>query len=125
MSQYDCPRDNCEYMTPNFPDAVAVVLLQDHCHTMHPAAQSCGAVKKAKPPSIALPEVARDIFDDEWCSFLNAWESFKNTIELSEDSVNRYLLSFCGEELRSSVLKAIKKLAVVSVAICTLQSELI
>ena len=140
MPQYDCPRDICEYKTPNVPDAVAAVLLQDHLHTMHPAAQSCGAVKKAKPPSMALPKVARDIFDDEWCSFLNEWESFKNTTELPEDSVNRYLLSCCEEELRSSVLRAeprivekneqdvltaIKKLAVVSVAICTLQSEVI
>ena len=95
---------------------------------------------KASSVSMALPKVARDILDDEWCSNLNEWESFKNTTELPEDSVNRYMLSCCEEELRSSVLRAeprivekneqdvltaIKKLAVVSVAICTLQSEVI
>ena len=89
---------------------------------------------------MALPKVSSDIFDDEWCSFVNEWQSFKSTTELPEDSVNRYLLSCCEEELRSSVLRAepriversekevltaIKKLAVVSVAICTLQSEVI
>ena len=102
MPQYDCPRDSCEYKTPNVPDAVAAVLLQDHLSTMH----SSGAIKKAKPPSMALPKVSSDIFDDEWCSFVNEWQSFKSTTELPEDSVNRYLLSCCEEELRSSVLRA-------------------
>ena len=80
---------------------------------------------------MALRKVARDIFDDEWRSFLNEWESFKNTTELPEDSVNRYLLScFEGrakivEKNEQDVFAAIKKLAVVSMTICTLQSEVV
>lgn len=139
MPQYDCPRDGCVYQTPDLPDAVAAVVLQDHLKTVHPA-QATGGTKKAKPPSMALPRVSRDIFDDQWTSFVNEWESFKNTTELPHDGVNRYLLSCCEEELKNSVLRAepritdkseedvltaIKKLAVMSVAVCTLQSDVI
>ena len=65
MPQYACQRDNCEYKHPNVPYAVATVMPQDHLHTVHPAAQLCDAMKKAKPPSIAFPKVTRDIFNDE------------------------------------------------------------
>ena len=138
MHCYDCPRDGCVYSTPDVPDAVAAVILQDHLHTVHPAVQAC--VKKAKPPSMSLPKVARDIMDDQWASFVNEWESFKNTTDLPGDSVNRYLLSCCEEDLRTSVLRAeprvvskteeevlaaIKKLAVMSIAVCTLQADVI
>ena len=59
------------------PDAVAAVILQDHLHAVHPAVQAC--VKKVKPPSMSLPNVARDIMDDQLASFVNKWGSFKNT----------------------------------------------
>ena len=61
MPCYDCPRDDCVYSTLDVPDAVAAVILQDHLHTVHPAVQAC--VKKAKPPSMSLPKVTRDIRD--------------------------------------------------------------
>ena len=103
---------------------------------MHPVVQAC--VKKAKPPSMSLPKVARDIMDDQWASFVNEWESFKNTTDLPGDSVNRYILSCCEEDLRTSVLRAeprvvskteeevlaaIKKLAVMSIAVCTFSNN--
>ena len=138
MPAYDCPRDGCEYCTPNVPDAVAAVILQDHLKSAHPVVPVC--IKKAKPPSMALPKVTRDIMDDQWASFMNEWESFKSTTELPHDGINRYLLSCCEEDLRTSVLRAeprivskteeevlsaIKKLAVMSIAVCTLQADVI
>ena len=59
MPAYDCPRDGCEYCTPNVPDAAAAV--QDQLKTAHPVIPVY--IKKAKPPSIALPKVTKDIMD--------------------------------------------------------------
>ena len=102
MPCYDCPRDGCDYSTPNVPDAVAAVILQDHLKTVHPVTPA--GMKKAKPPSMSLPKVTRDIMDDQWASFVNEWESFKSTTELPQDGVNRYLLSCCKEDLQTSIL---------------------
>ena len=56
---------------------------------------------------MSLTKVTRDLMDDQWASFVNRWESFKNTTtDLPGDSVNRYLLSCCEEDLRTSRLRA-------------------
>ena len=72
---------------------------------------------------------------------VNDWKSFKRTSStVLGDSANRYLLSCCEKDLRNSVLReeprivskgkeevlaAMKKLAVLSIAVCTLQADVI
>ena len=92
MPAYHYQRDACEYCTPNVPDDVAAVILQDHFKTAHPVIPVF--IKKAKP------------MDDQWASFINEWESFKSTTELPHDGINIYLVSCCEENLRTSVLRA-------------------
>ena len=129
-----CDVTDCEYATADVGDAAGAVLLTHHFARDHPVAPP------PKAPPIKQPSVAGGIYEDSWNSFVREWEVFKNGSSLNNANSALYLLNCCDSALRASVhkedpviatktevevLAAIKRLSVVSVATCVLQTELL
>ena len=134
MPIIQCHIPECTFATPDVDNAVAAVILSHHLSADHPVP----ARKKA--PTIPQPKVTGNIYEDQWDSFKREWAVYKGTVEIPAGQLPVYLLACCSQELKASVekadptittqpeaavLTAIKRHAVVSVAVSVLRTELL
>ena len=134
MVVVSCYKEGCEFATADVPEAVAAAFITHHLAAVHPPV----AVPKA--PVIECPKITQGVLLDGWNVFVREWGVYCKTANVPRGSSTVYLLNCCDSELRANlhkedpdissreeaaVLTAIKKLAVVSVATCVLQTELL
>ena len=134
MPAIQCHLPACTFSTPDVDSAVAAVMLAHHLSSAHPAPA------QRKAPTIPQPKVTASIYEDQWDSFTREWIVYKETVSMPADKIPVYLLSCCSQELKSSVeradpaittkseadvLAAIKRHAVISVAVSVLRTELL
>ena len=134
MPVIDCYVTGCTFATPNLDNAVAAVILSHHLSSAHPVPA------QPKAPSIPPPEISAGIYEDQYDSFKRLWDSYKGNVTIADDKIGIHLLSCCTPELRANVecqdpdvssktevevLEAIKRHAVVSVAVSVLRTELL
>ena len=130
----NCYLPACNFATPDVDSAVAAVMLGHHLSTDHPAPS------QRKAPTIPPPKVTTSIYEDQWDVFTREWSLYKETVSMPADRISVYLLSCCSQDLKSSVeradpavttkaesevLAAIKRHAVISVAVSVLRTELL
>ena len=132
-----CPRaaGGCAWTSPEGENgAIVALLLKDHLDTIHPAAAN------VKAPPLPQPKLVGRVHDDVWDIFKGEFNVFKAANNIPQDRVNMYLITCCDSELKASVqketpdlmtkteaevLEAIKRQAVITVATCVLQTELV
>ena len=134
MPEIPCHLPGCTFKTPDVDNAVAAVMLSHHLTSMHPAPA------QLKAQTIPQPKVTANIYEDQWDSFKRKWTVYKETVSIPAERVAVYLLACCDHDLKSSVeradptisskvesdvLSAIKRHAVVSVAVSVLRTELL
>ena len=95
---------------------------------------------KQKPPKIDRPDIKLDMGEDDWEAFKRRWKLFKNGTDVSPTQVVPQLIACCESDLESAlfredaelsdktedqVLEAIRKLAVLKVALTTRRTQLL
>ena len=134
-----CQVPECEYKANGESEAIAIAMLANH-NSVHLQVAPANRRTHAKPPQIARPEVKQDISAEEWYSFLEEWKRFKRITNLPEDEVADQLLQCCDRPLsrlllkenpaivregETALLEAIKRMAVLQVAISVRRTKLL
>ena len=134
MVLYNCDVEGCDYATADVDGAAALVFLEAHLKRAHALAN------KPKAPAISPPKLTEGIMLDGWELFVREWETYKKTSSVPPELEAVYIINCCDDSLRANLHKedpqiatkditivtaAIKRLAVVSIATCVLQIELL
>ena len=134
MVVYECDIEDCVYKTADVAEAAAVVYLTTHMSRSHaPSSQP-------KAPKIDPPKITQGTMIDGWELFHREWLTYSKAAGVPKDLEGVYVINCCDDDLRANlhkedpeisnkgithVLAAIKRLAVVRVASCVLQTELL
>ena len=135
MPAIACPITGCTYVTGDVDVAVAAALL-----TIHNNAHSVPTTNKQKPPKIDRPKVSKGSSEETWTAFQTRWKMFKDGTDISNPEIVQHLFQCCDEDLGDDILKshptamdgseqdflyAIKRLAVIPIAVSVRRSELL
>ena len=135
-----CQFPGCSYVAKGNSEPIAIVMLSSHNNVHLQTAASTNRRSHIKPPQIARPEVKQDISAEEWYSFLEKWKRFKRITDLPNDEVADQLLQCCErplsrlllkenplivEEGETALIEAIKRMAVLQVAISVRRTKLL
>ena len=133
MPVINCPITTCAYATDDVEAIIAAAQLNIHALTHQPGART--AVSKQKPPKIDRPTVSRGTTEEEWHTFLKRWDLFKQGTDIAPGQLTTQLWQCCNRDLEedlfkdidnvSTLLAAIKRLAVISRATSVRKTELL
>ena len=140
MPSINCPIDNCPYSTGEVDPAVAAALLTVH-NNVHIGVAAQPTAAKQKAPKLARPTISAGSNEETWNAFQARWNLFKNGTQLTPNETTQQLFQCCDDTLgndlirgnsnivtnsnEQELLRAIKKLAVVPVAISVRRSDLL
>lgn len=140
MPSIDCPIEDCPYSTGDVDPAVAAALLTVH-NNVHIGAAAPTMASKQKAPKLARPTISSGSTEESWNAFLARWNLFKDGTQLTQNETAQQLFQCCDDALGNDLLRgnsniiansteldllnAIKKLAVVPVAISVRRSDLL
>ena len=140
MVTLNCPFPNCEIVTSNASEAIAVALFNAHISTHTRAGPAADApAKKPRPPPLQPPKLAGQCSEAKFEEFKKQWGFYKNSVDMPEGTVTSYLLNCLDEEIKTDVhaantgiltmaedevLAAIKQYAVQQRAISSLKMDL-
>ena len=139
MSAIDiqCPIAGCCYSTGNVSEAVAIALLNTHAIS-HSNAQS--STKHIRGPKLDRPKVGSGISLEDWNVFQRRWDVYREGSGIDDDSAGAQLFECADDVLGNALLKMdpsitrrpiaevirkMKALAVVPVAIGVIRAELL
>ena len=134
-----CSVPDCNFTTDDVSEALAIALLANH-GLAHSAPQQSGPVNASRGPKLERPKVDVGISTEDWHMFLRRWEVFKTGSGINDASASLQLFQCAGVTLGDSLLKsdpnaasrpladllkAMRDLAVIPVAIGVLRTELL
>ena len=143
MPAYPCHVTDCPFSTPDVGDAMAAVQMGHHLASEHPPTaaptHAAGATPRKGPP-ITRPTVELGISEEKWDSFTKKWTIFKNGSSIEDTTLGAHLFDCCESPLQDDLLKdcpefntlnegamldAIKRLAVIPVAVGVRRADLL
>ena len=139
MPSISCPIAECPYRTDDVEAAVAAVLLTIH-NNVHSSAPRSEAATRHRAPRIDRPKISAGSSEETWSTFNTRWAMFKRSTGLADAESVQHLFHCCDEDLGDAILKGhpdavsqdedhllrtIKMMAVVPVAICVRRAELL
>ena len=138
MPSIDCPIGGCTYSTGDVDPAIAAALLTVH-NNIHVGAAA--PTTKQKAPKLARPTISGGSTEEVWNAFRARWDLFKNGTQLTLNETTQQLFQCCDDALGNDLIRgnsnivtnsteqelldAIKKLAVIPVAISVRRSDLL
>lgn len=142
MVKIACQYPGCDYSSENDSENVACTMLSSHnaVHLQPPTPTSTHVRTYNKPPPISRPEIKQDISAEEWYSVQEEWKRYKRITKLPESEFADQLFQCCERPLARLLLKenpdiieegekalteAIKKMAVLQVAISVRRFKLL
>ena len=129
-----CYVTGCLFQTEDRSESSTTAVLTHHLNTAHPAAP----VPKAPP--LKPPTFKQGTSVDEWNRVCKEWDLYKEGSNIPEPKLSLHILNCCEEDLKANicrgnpeianeseeeVLRIVKALAVVKVAPCVLQSQML
>ena len=142
MVKISCQYPGCTYSAENDSEQIACSLLSSHnsVHLQPPTPASTHVRTHNKPPPISRPEIKQDISAEEWYSVQEEWKRYKRITKLPESEFADQLFQCCErplarlllkenpdiiEEGEMALIEAIKKMAVLQVAISVRRFKLL
>ena len=138
MPIFKCPKDDCTYQTEDINAGVAVAMLTIH-NNVHLASNPTDD-NNQRDPKIERPKIFAGSDEETWNTFLTRWTMFKRNRKVKGTACVEQLFYCCEEDLGDSILrghpnavtgteanlmKLIKKMAVIPVAISVRRAELL
>ncbi len=101
-----CPFPDCDFVTDDVSDALAVEYFAIH-RPLHvaPAVAVAAAHTKQKAPKIDRPKIATGSSEEVWSAFTTRWAMFKRGTELTEAETVQQLFQCCSDALGDSIIK--------------------
>ena len=143
MPIFKCPIDECTYQTEDIDAGVAVAMLTIH-NNVHVASNPTQGIStddtNQRDPKIERPKISAGSDEETWNTFLTRWKMFKRNRKVTGTASVEQLFYCCEEDLGDSILrghpnavtgteadlmKLIKKMAVIPVAISVRRAELL
>ena len=139
MPVIQCPIAECPYSTEDVDAAVAAALLVIHNNVHVSAPNNANAATRQRAPKIERPRVSAGSSEEIWNTFITRWAMFKRGTGLTGAEAAQHLFHCCEDDLGDALLKAhpdavtgnedellkkIKKMAVIPVAVCVRRAEL-
>ena len=134
-----CKVDGCSFIAAN--DDKDFVLAEFASHQRnHDTAPLPPSRPESRAPKMDRPKVGAGCTEETWNTFLVRWRNYKRTLCISETAKTGELFACCDTEIGDDLIKqdssllegtedallcAIKKLAVIPVALCVRRSELL
>ena len=138
MTRLVCPHDGCEDVTEDDDKDIAIALFNAHVSTHAMTGRVTAATSKSE--KLQRPKILQGMLEESWNSFLIQWDIYRDGSGLSPADQPRQLLHTCDQDLLEFVLRsnpdivnksvdeimaAIKKLAVVPVAMGVRRAEML
>ena len=138
MTRLVCPHAGCQEVTEDEDKDIAIALFNAHVSTQAIAGR--GPAAQSKSEKLQRPKISQGMLEESWNSFLIQWDIYCDGSGLSPDDCPRQLLHICDQELLEFVLQsnpdivnktveeimaAIKRLAVVPVAMGVRRAEML
>ena len=139
MPKIACPFPSCGYATDDLDAVTAAAQLTIHGLTHSNPGATMGS-QKQKPPKIVRPIISRGTSEEEWLTFTKKWNLFKGATDIPNTQVTTQLWQCCDKDLENDLFKdvpdisrcnendlfkAIKQLAVITVAASVRRAELL
>ena len=138
-TEISCQFPDCDHKVSHASEAVALAMFNTHAmsHTQPTAATGNNSQKL---PPIPRPELALDVSEEDYCSFVVKWSNFKKCTGIAQDSYAEQLFQCCEKNLmkllirsqpdivskgEDNLMKAMKDLAVVKVATSARRAQLL
>ena len=139
----NCQVPECEYSVEHASEAVAIALYNSHqaIHQREPPTNAPQAMSELqRAPRMERPIVGQDILEECWNNFARRWDLFKKCTSMGINEISGQLFQCCEEQLGNQLLKeephivdsteeelvrAMKRLAVIPVAISVRRAELL
>ena len=102
MPIYKCPVPNCEYVTDDVSDELAIVMFKLHGDGAHSQQHN----KPAKAEAVKRPTVCIGGTSEEWQYFLTRWSDYKIATNISGVDLIIQLLECCEDSLRKDLTRA-------------------
>ena len=140
MPVIQCPIAECTYSTQDVDAAVAAALLVIHNNVHISAPNNATAATRQRAPKIERPRISSGTSEESWNTFKTRWAMFKRNTGITGADAVQHLFHCCEEDLGDALLKGhpdavngtedellkkIKKMAVIPVAICVRRAELL
>ena len=137
-TRIECPFPGCEIITENADKDLAIAIFNAHVGTHTVAARVPNQASKSE--KLQRPRISQGMLEEGWNSFKIQWEIYKEGTKLQADEVSRQLIHCCEQDVMEQVLrtdagiakkteevilKEIKKLAVVPVAMGVRRADLL
>ena len=142
MVKIPCQYPGCDYSAESDSENIACSLMSSHnnVHLQPPSSASTHVRTHNKPPPISRPEIKQDISAEEWYSVQEEWKRYKRITKLPASEYADQLLQCCERPLarlllrenpsiidegEDALIEAIKKMAVLQVAISVRRFKLL
>ena len=142
MVSLSCPFPSCDEKVENQDKEIAIALFNAHVstHTVSSPATPGSGGSSSRSEKLSRPKISQGMLEEAWNSFLILWKLYKNGAALTTKECGLQLIYCCEQELMEQVLRAepelttkteieqlsaIRKLAVVPVAMGVRRSELL
>ena len=142
MVKLECPFPSCSESVDNSDKEIAIALFNAHVgtHTVASRSTAAGSNVSSRSEKLPRPKLAQGMLEESWNSFLVLWSLYKTGAGLSASDCSLQLIYCCDQELTEQViradpeimnkseneqLEAIRRLAVVPVAMGVRRSELL
>ena len=142
MVVVNCSVPDCQFITNDVSEALAIALLANHglAHQTRATATTTERPHLPRGPKLDRPRIEAGISTEAWNIFVRRWEVFRIGSGIDDSSAPSQLFQCAGPDLGDSLLKAnpdaasesldqllaaMQSLAVIPVATCVLRTELL
>ena len=107
MAPIACPVPDCTYTFQEGLDNTAFIALLDlHARTAHAAPAPQAPLPRIKAETVRRPIISASGTEEEWCYFLQRWNTYKQATKLTGADIIFQLLETCEEPLRRDLTRA-------------------
>jgi hypothetical protein len=134
-----CEAPGCHVSIEDVSEVIAIARFNSHM-LHHSGNAGAGQPALQRAPKMERPRISQDSSEEVWMNFVRRWNLFKKCTSMKAEELQGQLFLCCDDELgnhllkidplvtdstESLILEAIKKLAVIPVAISVRRAELI
>ena len=107
MPAVPCAFRDCDFVTMDASDNLAITLLQMHCTDVHtPPTTPTNTSSSVKAEKVRRPTISSAGSSEEWSYFLTRWGDYKEATNITGKDIILQLQECCDDDLRKDLTRA-------------------
>ena len=107
MPAVPCAFRDCDFVTMDASDNLAITLLQMHCTDVHtPPTTPTNTLSSVKAEKVRRPTISSAGSSEEWSYFLTRWGDYKEATNITGKDIILQLQECCDDDLRKDLTRA-------------------